>query len=149
MARITVDDCLQNVENRFDLILLAAERARQLSSGAMPTVPLDRDKPTMVALRELASGTVRPEALHDSLIRGMQHVLPDDVECDESVPTKLEDQEEFAEYAQNTPRITIDVDAGLSQPRDRHRDDFSQIAGPSDEELAELAKELGFDGVSG
>lgn len=55
MARITVEDCLQQVKNRFQLVLIAAKRARQLSlGGAEPTVPWERDKPTVVALRELA-----------------------------------------------------------------------------------------------
>lgn len=57
MARITVEDCLEHVENRFQLVLLAARRARQLSmSGAEPRVPWENDKPTVVALREIAAG---------------------------------------------------------------------------------------------
>jgi DNA-directed RNA polymerase subunit omega len=57
MARITVEDCLQNVKNRFELVLLAAKRARQLSRGSVdPTVPWENDKPTVVALREIANG---------------------------------------------------------------------------------------------
>jgi len=58
MARITVEDCLKNVNNRFDLVLLAAKRARQLASGECePTVPWENDKETVVALREIAAGT--------------------------------------------------------------------------------------------
>lgn len=57
MARITVEDCLQNVENRFHLVILAAKRARQLMRGSVdPTVPWENDKATVVALREIASG---------------------------------------------------------------------------------------------
>ena len=57
MARITVEDCLENVDNRFDLVLLAAKRARQLMKGSVdPTVPWDNDKATVVALREIAEG---------------------------------------------------------------------------------------------
>lgn len=57
MARITVEDCLKNVKNRFELVILAAKRARQLSRGSVsPTVPWENDKPTVVALREIASG---------------------------------------------------------------------------------------------
>ncbi len=57
MARVTVEDCLMNVENRFQLVLIAAKRARQLSiGGAEPIIPWENDKPTVVALRELAAG---------------------------------------------------------------------------------------------
>lgn len=60
MARITVEDCLQNVDNRFELVLLAAKRARELAvKGATPKVPLENDKPTVVALREIAEGLVK------------------------------------------------------------------------------------------
>ncbi|MFL6712569.1 MAG: DNA-directed RNA polymerase subunit omega [Sulfurifustis sp.] len=58
MARITVEDCLENVENRFQLVLVAAKRARQLSAGAEPCIPKENDKPTVLALREIASGFV-------------------------------------------------------------------------------------------
>ncbi|WP_308388036.1 DNA-directed RNA polymerase subunit omega [Acidithiobacillus sp. AMEEHan] len=58
MARITVEDCLEKIENRFELTLVAARRARQLASGAQPLVPVDRDKNTVVALREIAAGSV-------------------------------------------------------------------------------------------
>ena len=60
MARITVEDCLPNVENIFQLVLLAAQRARRLANGAEPTVPWENDKPTVVALREIAEGNIAP-----------------------------------------------------------------------------------------
>jgi DNA-directed RNA polymerase subunit omega len=63
MARITVEDCLPNVENMFQLVLLAAQRARRLANGAEPTVPWENDKPTVVALREIAAGNITPEML--------------------------------------------------------------------------------------
>ena len=63
MARITVEDCLPNVENIFQLVLLAAARARRLANGAEPTVPWENDKPTVVALREIAEGNITPEML--------------------------------------------------------------------------------------
>lgn len=58
MARVTVEDCLDNVDNRFQLVLVASKRARQLASGAQPHVPVENDKPTVVALREIALGHV-------------------------------------------------------------------------------------------
>lgn len=64
MARVTVEDCLENVENRFQLVMVAAKRARQLeTTGAEPNLPWDNDKPTVMALREIASGLVTPEIL--------------------------------------------------------------------------------------
>lgn len=65
MARITVEDCLHNVDNLFQLVLLAAQRARRLANGAEPTVPLENDKPTVVALREIAEGIITPEMLRE------------------------------------------------------------------------------------
>ena len=68
MARITVEDCLENVENRFQLVLVAAKRTRQLAFGADPLVPEDRDKPTVIALREIAEGLVTPDILEEEEI---------------------------------------------------------------------------------
>mgnify|MGYP003572062400 CR=1 FL=1 len=58
MARVTVEDCLEHVDNRFDLVLLAAKRARQLVNGVEPMLPWENDKPTVMALREIAEGLV-------------------------------------------------------------------------------------------
>jgi len=58
MARLTVEDCLEKVDNRFNLVLLASKRAHQLAMGAAPLVPAGKDKPTVVALREIAEGKI-------------------------------------------------------------------------------------------
>jgi DNA-directed RNA polymerase subunit omega len=65
MARITVEDCLEHVDNRFQLVLVATKRARQLALGAQPMVTVDNDKPTVVALREIADGLVTKAILED------------------------------------------------------------------------------------
>ncbi len=65
MARITVEDCLEHVENRFDLVLLAARRARQISRGAEPLVPAENDKPTVIALREIAENLVNDASMDE------------------------------------------------------------------------------------
>jgi DNA-directed RNA polymerase subunit omega len=65
MARVTVEDCLQNVDNLFQLVLLASQRARRLANGAEATVPVDNDKPTVLALREIAAGNITPEMLKE------------------------------------------------------------------------------------
>lgn len=64
MARVTVEDCLDHVDNRFDLVLLATKRARQLVNGVDPLLPWENDKPTVVALREIAEGLVDDEVVN-------------------------------------------------------------------------------------
>ena len=68
MARVTVEDCLDNVENRFELVLVAAKRTRQLMLGADPLVPEDRDKLTVIALREIAEGMITRSILEEQEI---------------------------------------------------------------------------------
>jgi len=63
MARVTVEDCLDQVENRFELVIFGAKRARQLSYGAEPTLEWDNDKPTVMALRELADNRVEKDVV--------------------------------------------------------------------------------------
>lgn len=65
MARITVEDCLDHVDNRFDLVLLATKRARQLAAGVDPLVPWENDKPTVVALREIAEGLITDQVIEE------------------------------------------------------------------------------------
>jgi len=65
MARVTVEDCLENVDNRFQLVLVATKRARQLANGVQPLLPWENDKPTIVALREIAEGLVGPGILDE------------------------------------------------------------------------------------
>jgi DNA-directed RNA polymerase subunit omega len=78
MARVTVEDCVDKVPNRFDLVLLAAQRAREISGGAELTIDRDRDKNPVVALREIAEQTVRPDHLQETLVSSLQRVLPED-----------------------------------------------------------------------
>ena len=65
MARITVEDCLENIENIFEMVLVAAKRARRIAHGADPMVELENDKPTVIALREIADGLVSPAILEE------------------------------------------------------------------------------------
>jgi len=78
MARVTVEDCIDIVPNRFDLVLLAAHRARNISAGAALTVERDNDKTPVVALRELADETLSLDDLRESLVVGLQRVIMDD-----------------------------------------------------------------------
>ncbi|WP_420607241.1 DNA-directed RNA polymerase subunit omega [Novosphingopyxis sp.] len=78
MARVTVEDCVDKVSNRFDLVLFAAERAREISGGADLTIDRDRDKNPVVALREIAEQTVKPKHLEEGLVQSLQKVQVDD-----------------------------------------------------------------------
>ncbi|MBW8783600.1 MAG: DNA-directed RNA polymerase subunit omega [Novosphingobium sp.] len=78
MARVTVEDCVDKIPNRFDLVLLAAQRAREISGGAELTIDRDRDKNPVVALREIADQTVKPDQLRETVIGALQRVLPED-----------------------------------------------------------------------
>ena len=78
MARVTVEDCVDKIPNRFDLVLLAAQRAREISGGAELTIERDRDKNPVVALREIAEVTVRPSELQEAAVVNLQKILPDD-----------------------------------------------------------------------
>ncbi|MEP9371072.1 DNA-directed RNA polymerase subunit omega [Mesorhizobium sp. KR1-2] len=104
MARVTVEDCIDKVDNRFELVLLAGHRARQISQGAAITVPRDNDKNPVVALREIADETLSPGDLKEDLIHSLQkHVEVDEPEIeghaladqtDATVVSAEEDREE-------------------------------------------------------
>src|SRR4029079_8154915 len=84
MARVTVEDCIDKVENRFDLVLLASHRARMISSGSQITLDRDNDKNPVVSLREIAEKTVSPEDLKEDLIHSLQkYVEVDEPEADD------------------------------------------------------------------
>ena len=97
MARVTVEDCIDKVQNRFDLVLIAASRARQILAGAEITVPEDRDKNSVIALREIAEETVTVEVLRDNVIQTMQRY----VEVDEPEEDDMEAQMLSHQFADN------------------------------------------------
>ena len=84
MARITVEDCLDKIENRFEMVLTATKRARQIANGADPLVEEENDKPTVIALREIADGLVDPERVD---------VIQAEIEAAEAFDTQIEDDE--------------------------------------------------------
>jgi DNA-directed RNA polymerase subunit omega len=86
MARITVEDCLNRIDNRFEMVLTATKRARQIAHGADPLVEEQNDKPTVIALREIAEGLVNPESVN---------MLQAEIEAAEVFDARLED-EDFA-----------------------------------------------------
>ena len=91
MARVTVEDCIEKVENRFDLVLLASHRSRMISSGAPLTIDRDNDKNPVVALREIAEETVSADDLREDLIHSMQkYVDVDEPDAETPPPASLE-----------------------------------------------------------
>jgi DNA-directed RNA polymerase subunit omega len=86
MARVTVEDCIDKVDNRFDLVLLASHRGRMISSGSQITVERDNDKNPVVALREIADTTISPEDLREDLIHSLQKYVEVDEPEPEAVP---------------------------------------------------------------
>lgn len=88
MARVTVEDCVEKIPNRFELVMLAAQRSRDISAGAQLSVDRDNDKNPVVALREIADETIVLDELRNLLVRGLQkHVEVDEPEEDESMET--------------------------------------------------------------
>ena len=80
MARVTVEDCIEKIPNRFRLVLMAAHRARNISAGSALTIDRDNDKNPVVALREIADETLDMDSLKESLTHGLQRVLPSEDE---------------------------------------------------------------------
>jgi len=104
MARVTVEDCVDKVPNRFDLVLLAAQRARQISGGADLTIDRDRDKNPVVALREIAETTVKPRDLEEALVSGLQRVQQDDDDVADEVGSLSQSAEALRLTAAAPPR---------------------------------------------
>lgn len=100
MARVTVEDCVDKIPNRFELVLAAGFRARQLSGGAEPLVDRDRDKNPVVALREIAAKKLLPEDLKEDNIKSMQKHA--EVDEPEDTRSDSEDVREESQYRQVT-----------------------------------------------
>lgn len=83
MARVTVEDCVRKVSNRFELVLVASQRARQIGAGSSLTVDRDNDKNPVIALREIAVGTIETEALKDNLVNSFRIQVENDPQEDE------------------------------------------------------------------
>lgn len=114
MARVTVEDCVDKVPNRFSLVLLAAHRARNISSGAEPLVERDRDKDPVVALREIAESAVVPDEVRDSLVLLYQDVQP---------TAQAEDEQDRAALVAPVVSSEEDVLRALQQEAEAQRDE--------------------------
>jgi len=135
MARVTVEDCIDKVENRFDLVLLASHRARMVSAGAQITIDRDNDKNPVVALREIAEATISPGDLKEDLIHSLQKYVEVDEPEPETVPmiAGTSGSVEADDVEVTTDRMTeeelLKGLEGLAPPVDR-----AEPAEPDDEE---------------
>jgi DNA-directed RNA polymerase subunit omega len=104
MARVTVEDCVDKIPNRFDLVLMAAQRARQITGGADLTIDRDRDKNPVVALREIAEATVRPKHLEEAIISSLQRVRIDEEDETDELASLADSAEALRLTAAAPPR---------------------------------------------
>lgn len=103
MARVTVEDCVTKISNRFELVLAAAQRSREISAGSELNVERDNDKNPVVALREIASSKVAPDDLRESIIRGMQHHVEVDEPEEDDLSLLLAGRRAAAQGEELTP----------------------------------------------
>ncbi len=135
MARVTVEDCILKVPNRFELVLLASQRARDLSSGAEETIDRDNDKNPVVALREIAEETVPVEELRDDLIFGLQKYVDADEPEDENTAILAAAEKEWADVLTETSGGSVGdaaaADAAALQSEENEKD-LTADKGPSE-----------------
>ena len=135
MARVTVEDCIEKIPNRFDLVLAAAQRARHISTGNPLTIDRDNDKNPVVALREIADETIDPDKLRDDIVNGLQKLtnneFVEDEEDENLDDNRLEDNytinDELSEFKMNNDSNDVqnkinpgfhDVDENLIKSED-------------------------------
>jgi DNA-directed RNA polymerase subunit omega len=137
MARVTVEDCIEKVTNRFELVMLSAQRARKIGSGAPLTVERDNDKNPVVSLREIAEETVSIDQLKEELIQNHQKIIATEDE-DESVIDLMDGEEEWA-YLANQTTSGAEQETGVETESEEKVSDVSleDIAGVRSEEVEE------------
>jgi len=108
MARVTVEDCIDKVENRFELVMVASQRARKIGSGAALTIDRDNDKNSVVALREIAEETVEVAGLKEDLIHSNQRVIPLD-DDGEDVIDMMDGEEEWGTMTEKAAEENTDA----------------------------------------
>lgn len=124
MARVTVEDCVLKVPNRFELVMVAAQRARRIGTGAALTLDRDNDKNPVVSLREIAENTVEVEQLKEDLIASHQRVFPMDDDKDDVIEDMQGEEEWNA--------LVAEANAGFATSDDFGDDDEDDEAGIED-----------------
>ena len=140
MARITVEDCIDKFESRFELVLVASNRARKLHSGESPTVEKDNDKPTVIALREIADESVSVDSLKEKLIQEYQTVQP------------LEDEEISLDYVseeiQSKDEIITEDEDQLNQENEKIINSNEEISPEESDDSALTSKNDGYTDIT-
>lgn len=128
MARVTVEDCIQKVPNRFELVLLAARRAREISAGASLTVPRDNDKNPVIALREISEDTLSLDTIRENIIKSMQKnnfVDENETELEEELQDVIHSETHWA-HAQalgsEAEEFDLDADNDAEEEDDEEED---------------------------
>ena len=124
MARVTVEDCIDKVENRFELVLVASQRARKIGTGAALTVERDNDKNTVISLREIAGETVSVDTLKEEMTLSYQRYLPQDQEEEIDLMDGEKEWGEIAETSSAATGIYADEELGAS-PKEKAEEDPS------------------------
>ena len=132
MARVTVEDCVEKVPNRFELVMLAAQRARKIGSGAPLTVERDNDKNPVIALREIAEDTVQVEDLKEELVRNHQRII--EMDDDEDVIESMQGEEEWAAIAQQRAAHGMEEFEGIDDDEDEDEPTLEDMAGGTPDE---------------
>jgi len=121
MARVTIEDCIDKLPNRFELVMLAAQRARKLSSGGALTLDRDNDKNPVVALREIAAETVLTDDLKEELIRNNQRVV--EMDDGEDIIDKMDGEDEWNALAAQSASMDMGMDSRDDDDDDDMDDD--------------------------
>ena len=126
MARVTVEDCVKKIPNRFDLVIAAAQRSREISNGIAIEVDRDNDKNPVVSLREIASEVVDAESLQERFIRSMQKNLNKE---DNNIDEEASLEEEFAAYLnESKPETTNNEDFVLNKIKQEEEGSFEDVS---------------------
>lgn len=133
MARVTVEDCIEKLPNRFELVMVAAQRARKIGSGAALTLDRDNDKNPVVALREIAENTVSVEDLKEEIIRGKQRIIALD-DDGEDVVDSMEGEEEWKAMARGAAMSAGSDDEDDADEDESGLEDMAGSDADSDEE---------------
>lgn len=132
MARVTVEDCIEKISNRFELVMVAAQRARKIGSGASLTLDRDNDKNPVVALREIAEETVNIEDLKEDLIRGKQRIIAMD-DDGEDVIDQMDGEEEWGAMLRQGAGA-VDMSADDDDEDDGEEPTLEDLAGAADDD---------------
>ena len=134
MARITVEDCIDKFESRFELVLVASNRARKIHAGEIPSVEKDNDKPTVIALREIADESLSIDFLKDKLIQEYQTVSPLD---EEELSLDYSDTETEIKDEKTEDKTLLNIE---SDEVEINNEDYSNLT-PENEEYTDISKD--------